>query len=41
MKEQGKRKESTCYDDELLKLFPAKWLDIQNKTKENQYIQQM
>ena len=26
-KNKGKRKESTWYDDELLKLFPAKWLD--------------
>ena len=35
MKEQGKRKESTWYDDELLKLFPAKWLETQNKNKTN------
>ncbi len=33
LKYKGKRKESTWYYDELLKLFPAKWLDTQNKTK--------
>ena len=35
-KNKGKMKESTWYDDKLLKLFPTKWLDTQNKNKTNQ-----
>ena len=32
-KNKGKKKESTLYDDKLLKLFPAKWLDTPGKKK--------